>query len=191
MAELTIALALAVLRRVVELNNRIRSGERVPSINALSPGLLGKTVGLVGMGDIAYNAARLFSAFGCKILTYSPSSPATRWKEGDTRFTPLEHERVATLDELLARADVVSLHCPLSDSTRNLIGEAELRKMKQGAVVINTSRGGMIDEDALAAAIKEGHIGGAGLDVMKTEPAFGENLGALRELSNVVILPHL
>lgn len=180
-----------MLRRIVEMNNRIRSGERVPSINALTPGLRGKTVGLVGMGDIAYQAAKLFTAFSCKILTYSPSSSATRWKEGDSRFAPLEHERLSTLDELLERVDVLSLHCPLTPETKNLIGKAQLEKMRAGSVIINTSRGGMIDEDALADALKSGHIGGAGLDVMKTEPAFGENLGALRDLPNVVILPHL
>lgn len=182
---------MAVLRRVVELNNRIRAGERVPSINALAPGLLGKTVGLIGMGDIAYQAAKLFSAFGCKILAYSPTSPATRWKAGDDRFEPLEHERISNLDESLQRADVVSIHCPKTPQTQNLIGKAQLEEMKPGAVIINTSRGGIIDEDALAVAIRSGHIGGAGLDVMKTEPAFGENLGPLRDLPNVVILPHL
>lgn len=191
-AELTLALALAVLRRITEIWPRIRAGECIPSIRALSPGLSGKTVGLVGMGNIAYLAARLFLAFGCRILVYSPSSPAERWTEQDPTFEPIPFSRTSTLDELLAQSDVVSLHCPLTPSTKNMIGAPQLARMKDGAVLINTSRGGMVDEDALANALEaEGGVWGAGLDVMATEPAYGENLGRLRNAPNVVILPHL
>lgn len=186
-AELTLALALAVLRRVVEVSNRIRGGERVPSIAALAPGLLGKTVGLVGMGSIALHAAKLFRAFGCAIVVFSPTSPADRWKGGNG----VEHVRVSALDDLLAVADVVSLHCPLTPSTADLISTPQLARMKPSAVLINTARGACVDEDALATALEQGVIGGAGLDVLRTEPAFGANMGRLRDAPNVVILPHL
>ncbi|KAL7421137.1 hypothetical protein Q5752_004022 [Cryptotrichosporon argae] len=190
-AELTIALALAVLRRVVECHVRITSGLLTPSIDYLSGSLLGATVGLIGMGDIAYHAAHLFRAFGCTLLVCSPSSPGARWVTPDKRYPlPVEHERVG-LDELLERADVVSVHCPLTATTDGLIGAPKMRKMKPSAVVINTSRGGIVDEAALAAALKEGRIAGAGLDVFRTEPAFGASLGELGTLPNVVCLPHL
>lgn len=178
---------------MTEIWPRIRAGECIPSIVALSPGLSGKVVGLVGMGNIAYLAAKRFLAFDCKIVVYSPTSPASRWTSSDPNFAPIEFTRAASLDELLAVADVVSLHCPMTESTRNLIGKRELGLMKDSAVLINTARGEMVDEDALADALmaEEGGIWGAGLDVMVHEPAFGENLGRLRDAPNVVVLPHL
>lgn len=177
---------------MAELDARIRSGELVRSINALCPGLLGRTVGLVGMGDIAYAAARMFSAFNCKIIVYSPTSPKTRWVEPDERYpTPLKHERVDTLDDLLRQAHVVSLHCPLTPATRGMIGPRELDLMRPDAVLVNTSRGAMVDEDALASALREGRIGGAGLDVTAVEPAYGDNLAKFEGLRNVVVLPHV
>lgn len=191
-AELCLALMLCVLRRVVEVHNRINSGERITSIAALSPGLFGKTVGLVGMGDTAYELSHLLAPFGCTVLVYSPTSPPERWTLPDQRYPRVvSHRRVDSLDELLRSVDVLSLHCPLTPKTRNLIGERELSLMKHGAVLINAARGGMVDELALAEALRTGAIGGAGLDVMETEPAFGENLRSLRYLPNVVTLPHL
>ncbi|KAL1407591.1 hypothetical protein Q8F55_007024 [Vanrija albida] len=190
-AELTLALALAVTRRVAELDARIRSGELVRSITALCPGLLGRTVGLVGMGDIAYAAARMFAAFGCRLLVYSPTSPPSRWVVPDERYpTPVAHERV-TLDELLAQAHVVSLHCPLTEQTRGMIGKTELGRMRPDAVLLNTSRGAMVDEAALAEALRTGGIAGAGLDVTAVEPAYGDNLAHFAGLRNVVVTPHV
>ncbi|TYJ56184.1 hypothetical protein B9479_003170 [Cryptococcus floricola] len=191
-AELALTLMLTVLRRVLEVDRRIRSGECVPSIKALSPGLFGKVVGLVGMGDISYEVGKLVTAFGCQLVVFSPTSPPTRWTSSDARYqTPLPHTRASSLEELLRQVDVVSLHCPLNDSTRNLIGEKELGWMKDTAVVVNTARGGIVDERALEKALKAGKLGGAGLDVFVVEPAYGESLGGLRELDNVVLLPHL
>nr|XP_018259288.1 phosphoglycerate dehydrogenase [Kwoniella dejecticola CBS 10117]OBR81446.1 phosphoglycerate dehydrogenase [Kwoniella dejecticola CBS 10117] len=195
-AELALTLALTVLRRVVEIDNRIRSGEKVPSITALAPGLFGKTVGLIGMGDIAYEFAKLLLSFNCKIIVYSPTSPSTRWTTADPKHPhkyPVEipHTRAATLPELLAAADVVSIHCPLNDSTRGLIGKDELEMMKQTAVILNTARGGIIDERQLEDALEQGVIAGAGIDVWEVEPAFGETMGKLGKLRNTVVLPHL
>ncbi|EAL19930.1 hypothetical protein CNBF4650 [Cryptococcus deneoformans B-3501A] len=191
-AELAIALMLTVLRRVVEVDKRIRGGERVPSIEALAPGLGGKKVGLVGMGDIAYELAKLLRAFGCEVLIHSPSSPELRWTVEDTRYpVTISHTRMPSLRSLLEQCDVLSLHCPLNANTRYMIGREELGWMKSTAVVINTARGGIIDERALEEALKERKIGGAGLDVFEKEPAYGESLGGLRDLDNVVLLPHL
>ena len=185
-------LALSILRRVKELDSRVTSGERVPSIRALSPGLMNATVGIIGMGDIAYEFALLLQAFKCRILIHSPTSPPTRWTRPDSRYLQtIVHERVDSLDDFLTQVDLVSIHCPLTPSTRGLIGEEQLEKMKPTAVIVNTARGGIIDEKALASALKEGKLAGAGLDVFEVEPAYGESLGELGKMSNVICLPHL
>jgi D-3-phosphoglycerate dehydrogenase len=191
-AELCLTLMLVILRRVKEISTRIALGERIPSIMALSPGLQGKTVGLVGMGDIAYELCKLLLPFRCRILVFSPTSSPTRWTTADNRYPEaIPHQRVGSLEELLPQVDVLSIHCPLTPSTRNLISSREMGMMKPSAVIVNTARGGIIDELALAEALKKGKLAGAGLDVMATEPAYGENLGELGKMLNVVILPHL
>ncbi|ORY33066.1 putative phosphoglycerate dehydrogenase [Naematelia encephala] len=191
-AELTLTLTLSVLRRVKELDYRICSGEIVPSIRALAPGLHGKTVGLIGMGDIAYEFALLLQPFGIRLLVFSPSSPESRWRIQDNRYpVTVQHERVSTLEEFLRQSDVVSIHCPLTPGTRGLLGDKEMGWMKEDAVVINTARGGIIDEEALARALKEGKLGGAGLDVFEIEPAHAGTLGELGKMPNVICLPHL
>ncbi|ODO07733.1 hypothetical protein I350_03308 [Cryptococcus amylolentus CBS 6273] len=164
-----------------------------PSFAACSKSIAGSEAGsLVGMGDISYEVGKLVTAFGCRVVVFSPTSPPTRWTSSDARYqTPLPHTRASSLEELLRQVDVVSLHCPLNDSTRNLIGEKELGWMKDTAVVVNTARGGIVDERALEKALKARKLGGAGLDVFVVEPAYGESLGGLRELDNVVLLPHL
>ena len=185
---------LTILRRVKELDHRIRFGEAIRTIDVLSPGLMGKRVGLIGMGDTAYQTAQLLIAFNCKILTFSPSSPPSRWNSGqsESRY-PIEipHERFETLEELLDKVDILSIHCPLNEKTRNLIGKEEIGRMREHAIIINTARGGIIDERALAMALKQGKLGGAGLDVFEVEPAHGETLGELRDLLNVVCTPHV
>ena len=192
MAELTLTLMLSLLRRLLELDHRTRSGEVVRTIDVLSPGLYGKTVGLVGMGDTAYHTARLLVPFGCRLLVHSPTSPDSRWLFTEPRFpTPILHERVNSLDELLGQVDVLSLHCPMTESTRNMIGPRELGLMKSTAVIINTARGGMIDENALVEALQAGRLAGAGLDVFEIEPAHGETLGELGKMLNVICLPHV
>ena len=175
-----------------EVDVRITSGERVPSINATAPGLINSTVGIIGMGDIAYEFALLLQAFKCRILVYSPTSPASRWTRPDNRYPQtIAHERVNKLDEMLGEVDLVSIHCPLTPSTRGLIGREQLARMKRSAVVVNTARGGIIDETALAEALLAGRLAGAGLDVFEVEPAYGESLGELGKMNNVICLPHL
>ncbi len=181
------------------MDYRIRSDEIVPSINALSPGLFNKTIGLIGMGDIAYEFCKLVQPFNVTILIHSPTSPRDRWTGKDQsspsdqrRYpNPIPHTRVSSLTELLRESDVVSIHCPLTEKTRGMISEKELRMMKDGAVLINTSRGQVVDELALGKVLDQGKLGGAGLDVFQIEPAHGETLGILREMKNVICLPHL
>jgi len=170
-AELAVALMLALLRRVVEGDRLIHRGERwiwAPNL-MLGRGLQGLTLGLVGYGRIAQAVERLALAHGMKVTHSSRSGGMP-------------------LDELLAGADVVSLHLPLSAASRHLVDGAALARMKPTAVLVNTSRGPIVDEAALVDALREGQIAGAGLDVFEREPEV--NPGLL-ELENVVLVPHL
>ncbi len=170
-AELTLAALLALVRRVAEGDRLIRRRERwiwAPNM-MLGRGLAGRVLGLVGYGRIGREVGRLAEAFGMHVIH-------TR----STGGVPLE--------ELLATADVVSLHVPLSERTRHLIDERALGLMKPTAVLVNTSRGPIVDEAALARALAGGTIAGAALDVFEREPEVTE---ALLELENVVLVPHL
>ena len=170
-AELTVALMLSLLRRVAEGDRLIRRGERwiwAPNL-MLGQGLAGLTLGLVGHGRIGQAVERLARAHGMDAVHTSRSSGLP-------------------LDELLATADVVSLHLPLSDETRHLIDEAALARMKETAVLVNTSRGPIVNEEALVAALTQGTIAGAALDVFEHEP---EVHPGLLGLENVVLVPHL
>src|SRR6266508_1135257 len=170
-AELTIALILALLRRVAEGDRLIRRGERwiwAPNL-MLGQGLASLALGLVGYGRIGRAVAKLAEAHGMRVMHTTRSSGVP-------------------LDELLATADVVSLHLPLSEETRHLIDAAALARMKPTAVLVNTSRGPIVDEEALVAALTEGTIAGAALDVFEHEP---EVHAGLLGLENVVLVPHL
>lgn len=147
----------------------------------LGTGVQGKTLGVVGLGKIGQATARRARAFGMEVV-YAGRRPAAAEVEAElgARFVPLE--------ELLATADVVSLHCPLSAETRHLIDAAALERMKRSAFLINTTRGPVVDEAALVEALRAGTIAGAGLDVFEREP---EVHPGLLELENVVLIPHL
>ena len=177
-AELTIALVLDLLRRISEGDRLIRA--RTPWLWSptfmLGHGLAGRTLGVVGLGRIGREVARLAEAFDMRIVYSSP-----RLADG------APYKRLA-LDELLETADVVSLHCPLTDETRHLVGAAALRLMKRTAVLVNTTRGPVVDEGALVDALREGEIAGAALDVYEREPDVHQGL---LELENVVLAPHL
>jgi glyoxylate reductase len=170
-ADLTWALILAVARRVGEGERFLRGG----LYQAWTPTLLlglelrGATLGIVGLGRIGEAVARRARGFGMHVLH-------TTSRGG----VPLE--------ELLARADVVTLHCPLTAATRHLIDARRLAAMKRGAILINTSRGAVVDESALVRALESGHLGGAGLDVFENEPLVHPGLLGRED---VVLLPHL
>ena len=177
-AELTLALMLAVARRVAEGDRFVR--RRAEWIWAptfmLGVTLRGRTLGIVGLGRIGSAVARLARAHGITVIYTNRSGPV----DSQLEWVPFE--------ELLARTDVVSLHCPLTEDTRHLIGAKELRAMRPDAFLVNTTRGPVVDEEALAAALRSGEIAGAGLDVFEFEPEVGESL---LELENVVLVPHL
>jgi lactate dehydrogenase-like 2-hydroxyacid dehydrogenase len=143
----------------------------------LGAGLEGKLLGIVGLGRIGAEVARLAEAFRMRVAYAGRSDPK--------RGVPWEH---LPFDELLARADVVSLHCPLTPETYHLIGADELRSMRRDAYLVNTTRGPVVDEPALAEAVARGEIAGAALDVFEREPDVHE---ALLDLENVVLAPHL
>jgi glyoxylate reductase len=170
-AELAIALMLALVRRVAEGDRLVRRREEwiwAPNM-MLGHGLAGRTLGLVGFGRIGQAVARIAAAHGMEVIYTSASGGVP-------------------LDQLLAAADVVSLHLPLSAETHHVIDERALSLMKPSAVLVNTSRGPIVDEAALAEAVAQGRIAGAALDVFEREP---EVTGALLGLENVVLTPHL
>jgi glyoxylate reductase len=182
-ADLTLALILAATRRVAEGDRLIRAGRPWTwgMSFMLGTGLRGKLLGIVGLGGIGRRVAERARAFGMEI-SYHSRHPAP-----DEVTAALAAERLP-LDELLGRADVVSLHCPLTPETHHLIGAAELAAMKPSAVLVNAARGPVVDEPALAAALAAGEIAAAGLDVYEHEPRVEP---ALLELENVVLSPHL
>lgn len=181
-ADLTWALILAVARRVVEGDRLVRGGDFSgwkPAL-LLGAGLQGKTLGIVGMGRIGRAVARRAAGFGMWVCYHSH-------REGRPR-DGAEAESVSGLDVLLARSDVLSLHCPLTPQTRHLLDERRLRLLPRGAIVVNTSRGEVVDEEALARVLASGHLGGVGLDVYEREP---EVHPVLLGHPGSVLLPHL
>ncbi len=182
-AELAFGLALSVARRIPEFDRRVRAGEKIVRPHFLGIELQDKTVGVIGMGHIGVRAARMFSnAFNCRILAYDPYAPAGHWPE-------LPHERISDLDEMWPQVDVLTLHVPLTHGTRNIVNASAIAKMKDSAIVVNVSRGGLIDEDALYQALKAGKLFGAGLDAFEEgEPPSPGN--PLLSLPTVVATPH-
>lgn len=182
-AEMALALSLTVSRRTSRFERLLRAGVPVVRPDHLGLEMLGKTVGVVGMGNIGTRLAKKWHfAFDCPILAYDPFAPANAWSD-------LAHERVASLKDLLPRVDLLSLHLPLTPESYHLIGREELKLMKRDAILINVSRGGLIDEKALFDLMKEGHLFGAGLDVFEyAEPPPEDH--PLLSLENVVATPH-
>lgn len=180
-ADLTIALILAVTRRIVEGDRLVRSGgfERWSPDFMLGTSIHGKRLGLVGIGRIGSAVARRAAAFGMEICYASRSSHPEAGTHGWKRM-----ER----DELLATSHVVSIHTPLTPQTHRMIDARALSLMRRDAILINTSRGEVVDEAALAASLVEGRLAGAGLDVFEQEPRVHPSLVGL---DNVVLLPHV
>ncbi|RZQ64539.1 phosphoglycerate dehydrogenase [Amycolatopsis suaedae] len=178
-AEHAVALLLAVARRVPAADQSLRGGEwKRSSYSGIE--LNGKTVGVVGLGKIGQLFAQRLAAFGTRLVAYDPYVSAARAAQLGIELL--------SLDELLEQADAISIHLPKTPETKGLIGADALKKTKPGVIIVNAARGGLVDEDALAAAIREGHVGGAGIDVFATEPTTSS---PLFELPNVVVTPHL
>lgn len=182
-AELTLALLLAAARRVAEADAFVRAGRWRAWTPSLLEGrsLAGRTLGIVGLGAIGSSVARMARAFGMKVAYWSRTRRAPGQEAAlGVRYRPLRR--------LLREADFLSLHVALNPGTRHLIGEEELALMKPGACLINTARGAVVDERALARALRGGRLAGAGLDVFEREPHVP---AALIKMRNVVLLPHL
>ncbi len=183
-ADLAMALILMVTRRLGEGERRIRSGEPWSwhMFFLLGSSLEGKTLGVIGLGAIGRATANRARAFGMEIVYSGPRRAA------EPVEAALGGARYLELDELLATADVVSIHSPLTPQTRHLIDAARLRKMRPDAYLVNTARGPIVDEAALATALQQGRLAGAALDVFENEP---EVHPALVQRDDVVLIPHL
>lgn len=175
--EATLLLMLAALRRLPDWHARTTSGGGWPTDPQLADTmgeLAGRTVGLVGYGDIAQRLDLVLQTLGASVLHHSRRSDRSGWRP---------------LDDLLAEADVVSLHLPLTDETRAIIDQRRFDLLKPGAVLVNTARGGLVDQHALADALQTGRLRAAGLDVFAEEPVDRDD--PLLSLPNVVLLPHV
>jgi D-3-phosphoglycerate dehydrogenase / 2-oxoglutarate reductase len=176
-----LALLLALARRIAVADAAVKAGAWDVVAHAGIRRLRGQTLGLLGFGKIAKALASKVRPLGMKVLVYDPYvDPALIAQHG---------AEGVSLDRLLAEADAVSVHVPLSAETTNLIGRRELALMKSAAFIINTSRGGIVDEHGLAAALKEGQLGGAALDVLSIEPPPADH--PLRQAPNLILTPHL
>ncbi len=175
-SELVFGLALSLYRRIIECDRAVRAGKDKTGLVGLE--LSGKKFGIIGMGAIGTRTAQLAKAFGCEVLGFNRSP------------RQIEGVRMTDLDTLLSECDIVSLHVPLTDETRGLIGERELSLMKPDAVLINTARGPVVDSRALAAALKEGRLAGAAVDVYETEPPIAQD-HPLLTAPNVTATPHV
>lgn len=176
-AELCISFMIDLLRNVKQTEERCRAeGTKVGLIGNL---LCGKTVGIVGAGAIGKKVAALCKAFGCSVLAYSRS------KVEDTSI-----DEQVSLEELLQRSDLVSLHCPLTKETKGMIGKEQLALMKKEAILINTARGAVVDSEALAQALTKGEIAGAACDVFEMEPPVPKD-HPLLHTPNTIVTPHI
>ncbi len=178
-AEHTIALMMALCRQIPAADRSTRAGKWEKS-RFVGVELMGKTLGLIGCGNIGSIVAERAQGLKMRVIAYDPFLAPERARE-------LGVEKVE-LDELLARADIVSLHTPLTEQTRNILSRERLARTKRGVRIVNCARGGLVDEEALAEAIREGHVAGAALDVFAVEPARQSPLFALEQ---VVVTPHL
>jgi glycerate dehydrogenase len=182
--EHTMMLILALRRRLLDYVADVRAGRWARSENFCFfdhpiGDLAGATLGIVGRGGLGQGVARLGEAFGMRVL-FAEHRGAASVRAGYTAF-----------EQVLAEADVLSLHCPLNNATRGLIGAAELARMQRSAILVNTSRGGLVDEAALAAALRAGAIAGAATDVLSAEPPRHGNALLEDDLPNLIVTPHV
>ncbi len=181
-AEYVICASMLLLRKAYFKKNEMIAGNW-PRQESSGSEVYGKTLGLIGFGDIAQKTRDLALGLGIKTVAYDPylDKDSNVWKE--TKNLPLEN--------LLSISDIISLHIPLTKETKNLIDEKKLRLIKNSSVIINTSRGGIIDENSLAKLLKENKIGGAALDVFNKEPINKVNAKKFEGLDNIILTPHI
>lgn len=178
-AEHAIALALMLIKEIQPLNAAVKGGEW-PKPTFIGKDFQGATIGLIGYGGIGRETARMAEALGMEVVVHDPFSDAAR-ADG--------HATAADVDAMLPQLDILSLHCPLTSSTRHMVNAARLALMKPTAVIVNTARGGIIDEAALAEALRNKTIAGAALDSFATEPPAADN--PLWDLPTLTATPHI
>ncbi|MCX8162291.1 MAG: hydroxyacid dehydrogenase [Candidatus Bathyarchaeota archaeon] len=179
-AELTIGFMIALSRKIPQLDSKMKNGVWCKS-EGVGLELKGKTLGIIGLGRIGSRVAELAKAFGMKIVAYDP------YVDREVA-SKMGVELMDNLSDLLRVSDYVSIHTPLTDETYRMIGEEELKIMKPTAFLVNTARGAVVDERALAKALKNGWIAGAALDVFEDEPLKNSDL---IKLDNVILTPHI
>ncbi|CAK4003874.1 related to SER3-3-phosphoglycerate dehydrogenase [Lecanosticta acicola] len=184
-AELTISLALAVARRLVEMDRLLLRGEKLVRSQLLGQSLFQKSIGIVGMGAVGRQVAeKWLGAMKGRVVAYDPFAPKGAWPD-------VEHRRVADLDSLLDSSDVVTLHVPLTDTTRNMISRRQFKLMKKNAILLNCSRGGIVNEEDLLEALEAKEIFGAALDATEVEPVTLEAYGRHLANDNLILTPHV
>ena len=171
-----VAMGLALARRLPAGDTAIRAGGWAGTIGYETPPVSKLDVGVIGMGRIGSHVARMYAGLGAQVRAYDP-------------FAEVTEVTSATLDEILEGSDIVTLHVPLGDDTRELISGDVLQRMRPGAIIVNVSRGGLIDEIALADALTAGHIAGAGIDTFSEEPLPADH--PLRDAPNTILTPHI
>ena len=181
-AEYVVTNALILLRGAYQANAQMVAGAW-PRATCSGREASGRTLGLIGYGAIAQETTGLASGLGMKTAAFDPYLRAEHAAWGTTQRMDLA--------DLLATADVVSLHVPLTDTTRHMIDDTALRQMRPGSVLINAARGGVVDEQALAASLRSGHLAGAALDVFETEPLTARAAAVFDGLSNLILTPHI
>jgi len=175
-AELVLSLILNLLRKISKVDRNIKENMWKPEMGNL---LTGKTIGIIGLGRIGKKLVQLLEPFDLNILAYEINP--------DKTFISNHNINLVPLNKLISDSDIITLHVPITEKTRYMIGKKELSKMKENAILINTARGGLIDEDALYASLKEKKIAGVAIDAFEEEPYTGR----LKELDNVILTPHI
>ena len=182
-AQLTVLAALSLINRISTYNAHVRSGGytlggRANKLEPVYHEIAGMTWGITGYGNIGKAVGKVAEALGCKVIAF--------------KRTPDKNTETVTLDELCERSDIISLHLPLSDATRGIIGEKQIEKMKDGAILVNMARGAVTDEKAVAEAVKRGKLGGFASDVYSVEPFQKEHpFYEIKDIDNVLLTPHM
>ena len=182
-AQLTISMALSLVMHQKEYNDFVKNGEYTKSgvANRLTPTyyeVAGKTWGVVGLGNIGKQVAKVAEAMGCKVIAF--------------KRTPCDGYDTVSLSELMEKSDIVSVHLPASSETNGIISKEMISKMKKNAILVNVARGSVTDEEALSEAVLEGRIGGIGVDVYSKEPFLEDHpMNRIKDLDNVILTPHI
>ncbi|MGB6102843.1 MAG: hydroxyacid dehydrogenase [Pusillimonas sp.] len=181
-AEYVTCCAMMLLRRAYASTEAVMAGQWPRDMLANGQEISGKTLGIIGLGSVGQRTAQLAQAIGMSVLAYDPSP-------GEMPETVSFVRRCASVEAVLKEADVISLHVPLTDDTMNLIDASSMLSMKPGAILINVARGGVVDEAALAIGLKNGHLGGAAVDVYTSEPLANDSV--LANIPNLILTPHI